>query len=229
MNYPIKLALLILSLGAAGVQAAPSIGWSGSVAIVDAPAGGTLVKEMTTEFGNASSSGELHSAVYDYGHAGVEVYYQITNNAWSTGAITDLGQNGNAAADASTWWGQTSAAFGSFVAGTVKADSAQLWLSGPKDSNGLFTKESVLMTFAQPGIAPGQSSYTGAVYSNCCYVHGTVFVDGQSVETLVSAVPEPQEYALLLAGLGLFGVVARRRKSKQDAPVTAIALDGAFA
>ncbi|MES2949588.1 MAG: PEP-CTERM sorting domain-containing protein [Pseudomonadota bacterium] len=31
----------------------------------------------------------------------------------------------------------------------------------------------------------------------------------------VSAVPEPESYAMLLAGLGLMGAVARRRKSKQ--------------
>jgi hypothetical protein len=42
------------------------------------------------------------------------------------------------------------------------------------------------------------------IYSN------TVFFDG----LLVSAVPEPETYALMLAGLGLVGVVARRRTRK---------------
>jgi hypothetical protein len=32
---------------------------------------------------------------------------------------------------------------------------------------------------------------------------------------MISAVPEPQTYAMLLAGLGLIGTIARRRKSKQ--------------
>jgi PEP-CTERM motif len=32
---------------------------------------------------------------------------------------------------------------------------------------------------------------------------------------LVSAVPEPETYAMMLAGLGLMGAVARRRKAKQ--------------
>jgi hypothetical protein len=33
----------------------------------------------------------------------------------------------------------------------------------------------------------------------------------------VTAVPEPETYAMLLAGLGLMGTIARRRKSKQQA------------
>ena len=33
----------------------------------------------------------------------------------------------------------------------------------------------------------------------------------------VTAVPEPETYALMLAGLGLMGVIARRRKAKQTA------------
>lgn len=33
---------------------------------------------------------------------------------------------------------------------------------------------------------------------------------------ITSAVPEPETYAMMLAGLGLMGVVARRRKSKQQ-------------
>ena len=38
---------------------------------------------------------------------------------------------------------------------------------------------------------------------------------GDYVRVLVTPVPEPETYAMLLAGLGLMGAVARRRKSKQ--------------
>jgi hypothetical protein len=34
---------------------------------------------------------------------------------------------------------------------------------------------------------------------------------------LLTAVPEPETYAMLLAGLGLMGFVARRRKQKEVA------------
>lgn len=42
------------------------------------------------------------------------------------------------------------------------------------------------------------------------------FTSQTAIDNLtVSAVPEPETYAMLLAGLGLIGTIARRRKSKQ--------------
>ena len=42
------------------------------------------------------------------------------------------------------------------------------------------------------------------------------WVDGTGLHiAAVQAVPEPSEYAMLLAGLGLIGAVARRRSQKQ--------------
>ena len=38
---------------------------------------------------------------------------------------------------------------------------------------------------------------------------------GKAVWTLTAAVPEPETYAMLLAGLGVMGALARRRQSKQ--------------
>jgi hypothetical protein len=46
----------------------------------------------------------------------------------------------------------------------------------------------------------GSNSYAGAGF-----IDGLAFVN-------VAAVPEPSTYALMLAGLGLVGFVARRRK-----------------
>ena len=45
------------------------------------------------------------------------------------------------------------------------------------------------------------------------------FNDGTSASTFtatVGAVPEPETYAMMLAGLGLVGLVARRRKENQS-------------
>jgi hypothetical protein len=50
-------------------------------------------------------------------------------------------------------------------------------------------------------------------------INGTVVGYGGSyggnANLVVSAVPEPETYAMMLAGLGLLGAVARRRKAKQ--------------
>jgi hypothetical protein len=42
-----------------------------------------------------------------------------------------------------------------------------------------------------------------------------IFRDITTTASLIPAVPEPETYAMLLAGLGLIGAVVKRRRSKQ--------------
>ena len=51
----------------------------------------------------------------------------------------------------------------------------------------------------------GWNDYTGA---------GSSFIAGYVVEQHAAPVPEPETYAMMLAGLGLLGVFAKRRKQK---------------
>ncbi|MBK9444344.1 MAG: PEP-CTERM sorting domain-containing protein [Comamonadaceae bacterium] len=47
---------------------------------------------------------------------------------------------------------------------------------------------------------------------------GTIEADGlldRVSVSAVSSVPEPETYAMMLAGLGLIGTIARRRRAKQ--------------
>lgn len=53
------------------------------------------------------------------------------------------------------------------------------------------------------GVAPVMSEYAG-----------TWSFDGASLNYAVAAVPEPESYAMFLAGLGLMGSIARRRRAK---------------
>lgn len=41
-------------------------------------------------------------------------------------------------------------------------------------------------------------------------------------QTVTAAVPEPESYALMLAGLGVMGTIARRRKADRAAPIPAL-------
>jgi hypothetical protein len=45
------------------------------------------------------------------------------------------------------------------------------------------------------------------------YALATVIIDGFQAAAFVSTIPEPETYAMLLAGLGLIGTMVRRKKS----------------
>ncbi len=73
--------------------------------------------------------------------------------------------------------------------------------TGSTDSD-VVTLANSMMTTAKTGVAgPTQYSFT-------IYAHPTQ----QDFLVSVTAVPEPETYAMLLSGLGLIGVIARRRK-----------------
>lgn len=56
----------------------------------------------------------------------------------------------------------------------------------------------------------------GTIYLVAEQIQDGTSSDGKSqLIVLTAPVPEPETYAMLLAGLGLMGVIARRRKSKQ--------------
>lgn len=242
MNTILKLALLVLTLGANfSVQASPKVNIIPSVQVVNGPLGGTLLSSMFSEVSGAGFSGLLRSAVYDNGAQGTSIYYQLLNNISSTKVISSILQSGDGSIDLfdannviGPWYSQTNAAFGIFSAGTAKAGEIFSFIGGYCIDSSCSIQGSHYSTYTSflsdgvipgtevlTGIAPGTASYTGAVLAGGNssfprYSLGTLYVDGQSVSAFVTAVPEPETYAMLLAGLGLIGSVIRSRNAKQS-------------
>lgn len=162
--------------------------------------------------------------------ASFDVYYQITNNATSLNPITSIsqwvlnedwrpGQAEGYVAPQGAWTSQIDGAFGTFSAGTVAADRATGQLAfGSND--GVYLDNSTTAWFDGLGIAPGATSYAGIASAtglgeSAYYRLGTLNIGGHQVAAFVSTVPEPESYAMLLAGLGVIGGIVRRRKAKQ--------------
>lgn len=73
-----------------------------------------------------------------------------------------------------------------------------------------------------PGPAPGFPNWTSllVVYTNATVwgTGGASLIDGSSVNiTTLTPIPEPETYAMMLAGLGLMVFVARRRRGRNTA------------
>jgi hypothetical protein len=68
-------------------------------------------------------------------------------------------------------------------------------------------------------VNPGTTSFTQIVRTNARnYVEGNFgLLDGigDNAKGFATAVPEPESYAMLLAGIGMIGTIIRRRKAKQ--------------
>ncbi len=170
--------------------------------------GGTLLESAITLVSNSAYNGTARAAVYDTG-SGLDFYFQFTNNASSVNGIErfglyDFSSLGTAVVDVF----QTSAAFDIFVNGTETADYAD------RSSLGV-----IGISFVPNGLSkilPGTTSFTQIVRTNARFYEAGNFglLDGigDNAAGFAPAVPEPETYAMFLAGLGLMGAIARRRR-----------------
>jgi hypothetical protein len=92
------------------------------------------------------------------------------------------------------------------------------WSTGPSNYSGFLTdgsegKATNFILFAYNYSDVTQLSFTVAAttYGTDNYVN----CDDKFTGGTIAAVPEPETYAMLLAGLGLMGAIAKRRKIKQ--------------
>jgi hypothetical protein len=91
-------------------------------------------------------------------------------------------------------------------------DSQTVWLFTYDETGGNTSIFDFGTFLSNPTInwnAPGATTGANIFFSETLQYHLT------DVRVTVTAVPEPETYALMLAGLGLIGSIARRRKAKQ--------------
>lgn len=217
MNISIKhTALALAMVGAIGGAQATALVTNVPTPNVDVAAtffGGTLLDSAITAIANPSYTGTARSAVYDTG-TGLDFYYQFTNSVTSLNGIerftgwdfTSLGTN---VVDVF----QTGTAFGIFTAGSEVSEYADRTTFGVIGFN--------FVANGQSKVNPGTTSYTQIIRTNARdYKAGNFgLLDGIGDNAAgfapVSAVPEPESYAMLLAGLGMIGTIIRRRKANK--------------
>jgi hypothetical protein len=182
-----------------------------SVDIVASSFGGTLLDSASTNVSNISYTGVARTAVYDTG-TGLDFYYQFSNSLASVNGIERFtGFNFSSLGNSIVSIFQTGAAFDMFTTGTESSDTADRTALGV-----------IGMNFVPAGnskIDPGKTSFTQIIRTNArAYTAGNFgLLDGigDNAKGFATAVPEPESYAMLLAGLGMIGTIIRRRKSQQ--------------
>ncbi len=173
---------------------------------------GTLLDSIATTITTPTFTGTARSAVYDGPEAGINLnfYYQFSNTsgAGALDAISRLtaGGFGTLATDVF----QSAGGFGPFVSGTTSASTVDR-INGTVGFN-----------FGTTGVAAGQSTNVMEIHTDATsYVsHWMGVIDATGgfaaafapgLDGAPPPIPEPETYALMLAGLGLLGFIGKRR------------------
>jgi len=216
MKITIQLtAVAFVLIGAASGAQATALFVNTPTASVDTTGsffGGTLLDSATTSIHNSSYQGIARAAVYDTG-SGLDFYYQFSSAPTSTNGIErftawDFSALGNSVVDVF----QTPASNSFFSAGTESSDYADRTGQGVIGFN--------FVPNVHSKILPGTTSLVQVIRTNAHHYQSGNFglLDGIGDNAagfgVAAAIPEPETYSMMLAGLGLMGAIARRRKSK---------------
>lgn len=94
--------------------------------------------------------------------------------------------------------------------------NANIWFAKDANNDGVAESVSVWATLATDGAEP-TGLYFDKFDPNVAYVNIQHPSSGNDVLVQISAVPEPESYALMLCGLGMVGFALRNRQRKQQA------------
>lgn len=216
MKLTTKLTAVALAFtGAIGGAQATSLVINTPTASVDVTGtffGGTMLDSATTNINNISYQGVARTAVYDTG-TGLDFYYQFSNASTSVNGVERFtGWDFSALGSSVVNVFQTGASNSFFLAGTEASDYA--------DRTGFGVIGFNFIANSHSKINPGTTSLVQVIRTDARHYQRGNFglLDGigdNATGFAVSAVPEPETYAMMLAGLGLMGAIIRRRKSKQ--------------
>lgn len=236
MNRMLKLAAVLAAAGAlgnahavvvspgAGSIAGPTVG-SPYPSITDF---GSLLGYVSTDVSSATFAGEVRAAVFDGKEAGVNLdfYYQFSNYGDSVDAIARLTAGGYSGMSVDVR--QDGGMWGDFVRGMEAVGTVDMSSDGTLGFNftpgvvaGRTTTVLRVRTAATSFVDSWISIIDGTTTLAPAFAPGGVLsppivevpdIPGGVRPPPVAAIPEPETYALMLAGLGMLGLISRRRR-----------------
>ena len=191
---------------------------------------GTLLGYVSTDVSTATFAGEARAAVFDGKEAGVNLdfYYQFTNFSDSADAIARISAGGYSGMTVDVR--QDGGMWGDFVRGMEAVGTVDMSSAGTLGFN-----------FTPTGILPGRTTtvlrvrtsatsyvedWMGLINGTATFAHafapGAGGIPGgggglpgggggEVPEPPTAEIPEPETYAMMLAGLGMLGFAGRRR------------------